>query len=102
MFESLWMGLPFISLRDRPSMGRVGATVLHGAGHDEWIADSEQEYLDKLVALATDVPALAATRAGLREQMRSSPLCDGAGFARRMEQTYRQMWQRYCEQGEQQ
>ena len=102
LFESLWMGLPFISLRDRPSMGRVGATVLHGAGCDEWIADSEQEYLDKLVALATDVPALAETRAGLREQMRSSPLCDGAGFARRMEQTYRQMWQRYCEQGEQQ
>jgi protein O-GlcNAc transferase len=101
LFESLWMGLPFISLADRPSMGRVGATILHGAGHDEWIAYNEAEYLDKLVALAADVPALAATRAGLREQMKRSPLCDGADFARRMEHTYRQMWQRYCEQGEQ-
>ncbi len=102
LFESLWMGLPFISLRDRPSMGRVGATILHGVGRDEWIADSEEEYLDKLVALAADVPALAATRAGLRAEMAGSLLCNGEDFARRMEQTYRDMWQRYCAEGEQQ
>lgn len=100
LFESLWMGLPFISLRERPSMGRVGATILHGIGRDEWIADSEDEYLDKLVALASDIPALARTRAGLREEMKASPLCDGADFAHRMELTYQQMWQRYCEEGE--
>ena len=96
LYESLWMGLPVVSLRDRPSMGRVGALILHGLGRDEWIADTEQQYLDKLVALAADVPALAATRAGLREEMRASRLCDAVDFTRRMEATYRQMWQRYC------
>lgn len=100
LFESLWMGLPFISLRDRPSMGRVGATILHGMGRDEWIADNEAEYVDKLVALASDVDELAKLRAGLREEMKSSPLCDGPGFTRRMEQTYQDMWQRYCDKGE--
>ncbi|MES2819765.1 MAG: tetratricopeptide repeat protein [Pseudomonadota bacterium] len=101
LYESLWMGLPVVSLRDRPSMGRVGALILHGLGRDEWLADTEQQYIDKLVALASDVPALAATRAGLREEMRASPLCDAQDFTRRMEITYRQMWQRYCA-GEQQ
>lgn len=101
LFESLWMGLPFVSLRDRPSMGRVGATILHGVGRDEWIADNETEYVDKLVALASDVDELAKIRAGLREEMQASPLCNGPDFARRMELTYRQMWQRYCEEGEQ-
>jgi protein O-GlcNAc transferase len=101
LYESLWMGLPVVSLRDRPSMGRVGALILHGMGRDEWIADTEQEYLDKLAALASDVPALAAIRAGLREEMRSSRLCDAPDFTRRMEATYRQMWQRYCEEGNQ-
>ncbi|WP_339522313.1 O-linked N-acetylglucosamine transferase family protein [Pseudomonas sp. EA_35y_Pfl2_R111] len=96
LYESLWMGLPVVSLRDRPSMGRVGSLILHGMGRDEWIADTEQEYLDKLVALAADVPALAAIRTGLREEMRASRLCDAADFTRRMEATYRQMWQRYC------
>ncbi|MFG0380581.1 tetratricopeptide repeat protein [Pseudomonas sp. zbq_18] len=101
LYESLYMGLPVVTLRDRPSMGRVGALILHGAGFDEWIADTEQEYLDKLVALASDVPALALTRAGLRQRMLDSKLCDAADFTRRMEQTYKEMWQRYCEQGEQ-
>ncbi|MBC9250409.1 hypothetical protein A9179_09010 [Pseudomonas alcaligenes] len=102
LYESLYMGLPVVSLRDRPSMGRVGALILHGAGRDEWIADTEAEYLDKLVALAGDLPALAGIRAGLRAEMLASKLCDAEDFTRRMEQTYRQMWQRYCEQGEQQ
>jgi predicted O-linked N-acetylglucosamine transferase (SPINDLY family)/uncharacterized protein HemY len=102
LYESLYMGLPVVSLRDRPSMGRVGALILHGMGRDEWIADSEQHYLDTLVALASDVPALAGIRAGLRAEMLASKLCDAEDFTRRMEQTYRQMWQRYCEQGEQQ
>lgn len=101
LYESLWMGLPVVSLRDRPSMGRVGALILHGMGRDEWIADTESEYLDKLVALANDVPALALIRAGLREEMRASRLCDAADFTQRMEATYQQMWQRYCD-GEQQ
>jgi protein O-GlcNAc transferase len=101
LYESLYMGLPVVSLRDRPSMGRVGALILHGMGRDEWIANTEQEYLDKLVALANDVPALAKIRAGLRDEMLASKLCDAADFTLRMELTYRQMWQRYCEQGEQ-
>jgi protein O-GlcNAc transferase len=101
LYESLWMGLPVVSLRDRPSMGRVGALILHGMGRDEWIADTEQDYLDKLVALASDVSALAVIRAGLREEMRNSRLCDASDFTRRMEATYRQMWQRYCDEGEQ-
>ncbi|MBB2495878.1 O-linked N-acetylglucosamine transferase family protein [Aquipseudomonas ullengensis] len=102
LYESLYMGLPVVSLRDRPSMGRVGALILNGMGRDEWIADTEQQYLDKLVALASDVPTLAKIRAGLREEMLASKLCDAADFTRRMEQTYQQMWQHYCEQGEQQ
>jgi predicted O-linked N-acetylglucosamine transferase (SPINDLY family) len=102
LYESLWMGLPVVTLRGRPSMGRVGALILHGMGRGEWCADSEEEYLSKLVSLASDTAELARIRAGLREEMRHSPLCDGVDFARRMEQTYQQMWQRYCEQGEQQ
>jgi predicted O-linked N-acetylglucosamine transferase (SPINDLY family) len=102
LYESLYMGLPVVSLRDRPSMGRVGALILHGMGRDEWIADTEEDYLDKLVALASDIPALAQLRAGLREEMLASKLCDAQDFTRRMELTYQQMWQRYCDQGEQQ
>jgi protein O-GlcNAc transferase len=101
LYESLWMGLPYVTLRDRPSMGRVGALILGGLGRQEWAADTEEQYLDKLVLLASDIEKLALIRQGLREEMRASKLCNAADFTRRMEHTYQQMWQRYCEQGEQ-
>ncbi|MBV5308217.1 tetratricopeptide repeat protein, partial [Chromatium okenii] len=38
LIESLYMGVPFITLASRPSVGRIGSMILHGAGHPEWIA----------------------------------------------------------------
>ncbi|HEY6510844.1 MAG TPA: tetratricopeptide repeat protein, partial [Burkholderiaceae bacterium] len=74
LFESLWMGLPFVTLAGRPSVGRLGSSILRGLGRSEWIAEDEDGYVERAVALASDLPALAALRAGLREQMRSSAL----------------------------
>nr|WP_315207530.1 tetratricopeptide repeat protein [uncultured Albidiferax sp.] len=95
LFESLYMGLPFVSLAGRPSVGRIGSAILHGVGHPEWIADSEDAYVDKVVALASDLPALAHQRATLRAQMQSSRLMDEAGFARQVEEAYTQMFARW-------
>lgn len=97
LFESLYMGVPFVSLKDRPSVGRMGAAILTGLGRTEWIAETEADYVDKAVALAADLNALAALRAGLREEMKISRLMDEAGFARSVEAAYRAMWQRWCD-----
>ena len=96
LIESLYLGLPFITLADRPSVGRIGSTILYGAGHPEWIANSEDEYIEKAVALASDLPRLAAIRANLRSELEASPWRDEVGFARRVEQAYREMWRRWC------
>ncbi len=92
LFESLYMGVPFVTLAGRAGVGRLGSSILHGAGHPEWIAGSEQAYVDLAVALATDLPALQTLRARLRADLASSPLMDEAGFARQVEAAYRQMW----------
>jgi protein O-GlcNAc transferase len=97
LFETLYMGLPYVTLAGRPSVGRLGSSILIGVGHPEWIAHTEDEYVDKCVALASDLPALAALRAGLREQMRASPLMDEVGFARKVEGAYREMFKRWAE-----
>lgn len=96
LFESLYMGVPFVSLAGRPSVGRIGSAILHGLGRSEWIADDEAAYVDKLVALASDLPQLAALRAGLRAEMQASALMDEAGFVAKVEQAYRQMFARWC------
>ncbi len=96
LFESLYMGVPFVTLAGRPSVGRLGSSILAGVGHPEWIARSEEEYIEKAVALATNLPKLAAIRAGLREEMHHSPLMDETGFARRVESAYRGMFTRWA------
>ena len=99
LFETLYMGVPFVTLKDRPSVGRLGSMILEGVGHPEWIAGTEDDYVEIAVALATDLTKLAALRAGLRDEMKVSPLMDEPGFARKVESAYREMWTRWCGSG---
>ena len=96
LFESLYLGVPYITLADRPSVGRLGSSLLHGAGHPEWIAQTEDEYVAKAVELASDLPRLARLRAGLRAELEASPLMDEAGFARKTEAAYRGMFAKWA------
>ncbi|EJE53724.1 putative O-linked N-acetylglucosamine transferase, SPINDLY family [Acidovorax sp. CF316] len=91
LLESLYMGVPYVTLSDRPGVGRLGAAILQGVGRPEWVAHTVQEYVDKAVALASDLPRLAQVRASLREAMVASPLMDEAGFARSVEEAYTRM-----------
>jgi predicted O-linked N-acetylglucosamine transferase (SPINDLY family) len=100
LFETLYMGVPYITLAGRPSVGRLGSSILQGAGHPEWIAESEDDYAAKAVDLASDVIRLSEIRSTLRNQMESSPLRDEAGFARKVEEAYRRMWQGWCEKSD--
>ena len=92
LFETLYMGAPFVTLAGRPSVGRLGSSILEGVGHPEWIAHTEDDYVEIAVALASDLSKLAALRGGLRHEMESGPLMDEAGFARKVEAAYREMW----------
>ena len=97
LFESLYLGVPFVTLAGRPSVGRLGSSILEGVGHPEWIARSEEEYIEQAVALASDLPKLAGIRAKLRQEMQASPLMDEAGFARKVEDAYREMFKRWAD-----
>ena len=63
---------------------------------NESIVTGEDQYIDTAVALANDLPRLAALRAGLREQMQASALMDEPGFARKVEAAYREMFARWA------
>ncbi len=87
--ELLWMGVPMIALRGDRHCSRVGASILTGIGHAEWVAEDDAQWVEKMVALTTDTDALDRLRAGgLRDQMAASPLCDGADMARHFEEAW--------------
>lgn len=97
LFETLYMGVPFVTLAGRPSVGRLGSSILEGVGHSEWVATTEAQYVERAVTLANDLPKLAATRATLRAEMQASALMDEAGFARKVEAAYREMFSRWAD-----
>lgn len=92
------MGVPVVTLLgDRP-YARVGASLLASVGLQEFVAEDPESYVETAASLADDLSRLTELRLGLRDRMRASPLCDGAGFARTIEQAYRRMWQNWCAQ----
>lgn len=83
--EALWMGVPVVSRAGEAHASRVGASLLGAAGLGELVARDRESYLQIASGLAADTAGLAALRAGLRERLRASALCDGPAYARRWE-----------------
>lgn len=93
--EALWMGVPMVTMWGERMISRTSASFLTNLGWTDCIAYSEQEYIDKAVALVTtDRERLAILRATARERLRASPIM--AGYVEAVEAIYRELWQRYC------
>jgi predicted O-linked N-acetylglucosamine transferase (SPINDLY family) len=96
--EALWMGVPVITLAGDRHAARVGVSLLSRMGLTELVAQSPEEYVRLAVELAGDTDRLVQLRAGLRERMKNSGLCNAPAFTRDLEQSYREMWIKWCEQ----
>jgi len=92
--EALWMGVPVVTVAGDRHAGRMGSSLLHAVGLGDLVARDVDEYVDKCVALAADLPRLAELRSGLRERMRRSPAMDEKGFTRALERSYTEAWER--------
>ena len=89
--EAMWMGVPVLCLRGQQIISRQSAAVSRAAGVEGFTADDMTGYGQLAVAWSRDVERLAAVRAGLRERVAGSPLCDAVGCTRDLEQAYRFM-----------
>ena len=62
----------------------------------ELIAGNAEEYVTIARGLVGSPERLSALRAGLRDRVAASPLCDGRAKARQVERIYRALWRRWC------
>lgn len=96
--ESLWMGVPVITLPGGMHASRISASVLSQVGLSSLTAESAKQYIRLATGLAADVPRLVELRKSLRDRMKQSPLMAGIQFARDVEREYRRLWQRWCDE----
>jgi predicted O-linked N-acetylglucosamine transferase (SPINDLY family) len=96
--DAMWMGVPIITLVGKTVFGRGGWSQLSNLGLQKLAAESPEQYVALAAQLAGDLCRLQELRGSLRQRMQRSALMDGNRFARHMEEAYRQMWRKWCQQ----
>jgi predicted O-linked N-acetylglucosamine transferase (SPINDLY family) len=94
--DSLWMGVPLVTLEGKGSMARQGVSLLAHVGLNDLIAPTVDGYVETAVRLAEDRPRLAGMRATLRERLGRCTLMNPQQFTRQLEEAYRGMWREWC------
>jgi predicted O-linked N-acetylglucosamine transferase (SPINDLY family) len=94
--DSLWMGVPVVTLLGETVVGRAGFSQLSNLGLTDLVTRTPDEFVKCASDLAADLPRLTELRRTLRDRMLESPLLDGPRFAKDVEAAYRSMWKLYC------
>jgi protein O-GlcNAc transferase len=94
--DSLWLGVPIVTLAGDNAVARGGASILSNLGLLDLIATTPDEYIAIARGLAEDLTRLTELRAGLRRRIELSPLTNAPQFARDFEAACRRMWRTWC------
>lgn len=87
--ETLWMGVPVLTLKGG---SRSGQSILSVLKLNELVAQYPEKYIQKAIELASDIDRLKNWRQSLRNRLEQSVICNGQLFAREVEQAYRMMF----------
>ncbi|MHB1676708.1 MAG: tetratricopeptide repeat protein [Sulfuriferula sp.] len=94
--HSLWMGVPVITLAGNRSISRVGASLMMRAGLAEFITHSPDQYLERTLQVARNLPKLSQIRQTLGERITSNINNDPKHLTRELETAFRLMWEKWC------
>jgi predicted O-linked N-acetylglucosamine transferase (SPINDLY family) len=93
--ESLYVGVPVISLHGRSGVSRSGLSLLGSLGLGELVASTPEQYVGIAVSLGGDLARLEQLRASLRARFDQSSLRDEKRFAAKFEELLRVAWQEH-------
>ena len=95
--ESLYVGLPVISLHGRNGVSRSGLSLLGTLGLGDLAASTPDQYVEIAVALGSDLARLEQLRSSLRTRFEQSSLRDEKGFTANFEELLRTAWLQHLE-----
>lgn len=83
--EALWQGVPAVCFAGNRWVSRTSATLLHSADLNEFIGQSEQDYVEIAKKWSQQRDNLRKLRSEMRTKLENSKVCDGKGLARDFE-----------------
>ena len=95
--QAMWMGVPVVVKQGNNFVSRMGASFMRAAGLPEWVADSDEAYVDIAAHMAADRQALLTLKAGLRARLQAAPAWQIDAYAQDMGQALRAMWADFCQ-----
>lgn len=90
--QALWMGVPVVVKTGGNFVSRMGASFMSAAGLNDWVAETDADYVRIAASMARDRQALLALKRGLRERLQAAPAWDIDQYTRDFENALRQMW----------
>ena len=94
-FESIWMGVPVITMMGKNFVSRCGESINLNLGLKNFIAKDEKDYVTKAVSLNTNKDELAKIRLNLRTKALESPLFDTDSFNLQFSNMIKEIWSNY-------
>lgn len=89
--EAIYMNTPLITLAGSNYVSRVGVSLLSNLGLDQYIANTREEYVQKVVDLARNPSELKLLHQTLRLRMLNSDLANSSSFTSNVEAAYEDM-----------
>ena len=93
-YESLWMGVPILTMLGELFMGRLCGSLMKQVGLNNWIVNSRSDYISLAISLSLNLAELDKIRRTLRQRAQLS-IFDGAKYTREFESALLKVWGDY-------
>jgi predicted O-linked N-acetylglucosamine transferase (SPINDLY family) len=84
--QAMWMGVPVLCKQGDYFTSRMSASFMCRAGLDDWVAQTDADYVRIAIEKAQDRRALLALKQGLRNRQLAIPAWDAVLHTRSFEQ----------------
>ena len=93
--ESLYMGVPVITLKGNDFLSRNSENILINSNLKKYVANNKKEY--KKIAIQVSKSINQLNKKDIRGQFIESPIMDEKSFTRELELNLLKIWNKYCQ-----
>lgn len=92
--DSLWVGVPVVSLQGKHFASRVASSLLSAVGLPELVTHTQKEYEDLAIKIANDKNLNIKLKQKLKENKLKKPLYNTKLFVQNLEKLYKKIYER--------